>query len=470
MIEKQAGGIYDSVADPVVKALKQYGPEALAMGGAGAGLAYLASRVAQHRADVRKRERAEAGSSDILIVNIPQAQKTAAFSMNALRALVNNYGRQARAAVTQAARQTGMGVQSAITSAGQNIYGAGLATAGATARHMQRNPYKYSLGVTAVAGNEIGNKYFGTPDYIAQANDAAKEYERKALDAATHVVQSAPETYKNVKESVAKAFAQPSNPKPEGNPGGVLMAPALWLGSSIIGSTLGFGAVNDYLRSKQKVEEGAKLERAKAEYSRLLGRSLVGPKTAAMAEWPTVEGYVTGVAEQFCAMDKSAVPDNISPAGWVIGGTGMLAMIAGIIGHNYVYNRETAADEALKDSRIKPPRSIRLVSTPVPNEEPQKLANVQAEVLDFIIKGAGIVEIIEQGIIGLKEDDDKDRDTKKNESAKAHSEQIDSNTIIIHTPNGDIEVNANDPRAREIMLKKKKQLTNAMAGAVAISE
>jgi len=433
MIEKQAGGIYDSVADPVVKALKQYGPEALAMGGAGAGLAYLASRVAQHRADVRKRERAEAGSSDILIVNIPQAQKTAAYGMNALRALLNHYGGQARAAVTQA---------------GRNIYGAGLATAGATARHVQRNPYKYSLGATgatAVAGNEIGNKYFGTPDYIRQVNDAAKEY-------------------------ATKAFAPPSNPNPEDNPGGALMAPALWLGSSIIGSTLGFGAVNDYLRSKQKVEEGAKLERAKAEYSRLLGRSLVGPKTAAMAEWPTVEGYVTGVAEQFCAMDKSAVPDNISPAGWVIGGTGMLAMIAGIIGHNYVYNRETAADEALKDSRIKPPRSIRLVSTPVPNEEPQKLANVQAEVLDFIIKGAGIVEIIEQGIIGLKEDDDKDRDTKKNESAKAHSEQIDSNTIIIHTPNGDIEVNANDPRAREIMLKKKKQLTNAMAGAVAISE
>lgn len=462
MIEKQAGGIYDNVVDPVVEAAKMYGPQALAMGGAGAGLAYLASRIAQHRANVRKRERAEAGSSDVLVVNIPQAQKTAAYGMNTLRILINHYGGKASAAVTQAARQASLGAQNAITSAGQNVYGAGLATAGATARHIERNPKKYLLGLGAVGANEVGNKYFGTPDYIVQANDIGKKF-----------VNDAPEIYAAAKKSIDAATTklnQPSNPEPK-NPGGVLMAPALWLGSSIIGSTLGYGVIDDYLRSKKKVEESAKLEKAKAEYSRLLGRSLVGPKTAAMAEWPTVEGYVTGVAEQFCAMDKSAGgPNNISPAGWVIGGTGMLAMIAGIIGHNYVYNRETAADEALKDSRIKPPRSIRLVSTPVPNEGPEKLANVQAEILDFIIKGAGIVEIIEQGMIGLKKDDDEDRDTKKNESAKAHSEQIDSNTIIIHTPNGDIEVNANDPRAREIMLKKKKQLTNTMAGAAAISE
>lgn len=465
MIEKQAG-IYDNVVAPVVEAAKMYGPQALAMGGAGAGLAYLASRIAQHRANVRKRERAEAGSSDVLVVNIPQAQKTAAYGMNALRALINHYGGKASAAVTQAARQANLGAQSAIASAGQNIYGTGLATVGATARHIERNPKKYLLGLGAVGANEVGNKYFGTPDYIAQANDIGK-----------NVVNDVPKYYAAGKQfanntigAATTKLNQPSNPEPK-NPGGVLMAPALWLGSSVVGSALGYGVIDDYLRSKKKVEESAKLEKAKAEYSRLLGRSLVGPKTAAMAEWPTVEGYVTGVAEQFCAMDKSAAtPNNISPAGWVIGGTGMLAMIAGIIGHNYVYNRETAADEALKDSRIKPPRSIRLVSTPVPSEGPEKLANVQAEILDFIIKGAGIVEIIEQGIIGLKKDDDEDRDTKKNESAKAHSEQIDSNTIIIHTPNGDIEVNANDPRAREIMLKKKKQLTNAMAGAVAISE
>ena len=89
-------------------------------------------------------------------------------------------------------------------------------------------------------------------------------------------------------------------------------------------------------------------------------------------------------------------------------------------------------------------------------------------------KTANILADLSQLTEGPKEDKDPaevqkevEKDKKQqSEPAGGRSEDIDSNSILVHTKDGDVTVDAADKRTKELLSKNKKKLTRILASGL----
>lgn len=397
----------------------------MALGAGVGGLAYLSSQVAQYYQDQAKRRKAENGSSDVLTVTIPSKTAGVGASLGAI------------------ARQ------------GANTWKSGL---GGKLKVLAATLTPAVLGAGAEAGT---SKLLDQESPIVTALSNAKNSAGGAWNSATTAINN--------------HKIQP--PGPEKVPKSLGWDSAMWMGGSLLGGSLGFNAINDFSRSRRKTEEQAKLDRAKQEYADLLGKSLAGPKLATVLEFPTIESFVEGLAVGLCPdpMEKKSSLD-------ILGVPGILGTLSAIVAHNYVYNRATASDKALQTNKVKPPKSIRLVSaapktSPVtpPAPEPGDAAQAMddetdkiAMALQYLIKSAGLTDSLQDGALSAILGEPKVEPIPDPSSFEPKVEQIDANTVVIHTADGPVKVDASDPQAQALLHKKKKVLAQAMAGVSAL--
>lgn len=237
-------------------------------------------------------------------------------------------------------------------------------------------------------------------------------------------------------------------------------------GTIVGGSALGYGIIDTIIKRRRRAEQARKLETAKLEYSRMLGESLAGPKLAMVEEIPHLEGLVAGMADILCpgSQKDSSFIQNITS-------TPMLAaLLAAVVAHQFVYNRETAASNALKETKIKPPKSIRLVSAPARKPDPGQLMLEDTAATPMIsdIKSAILQEQVEQLLEKIEEKKVEEKEDGRDAELSAKAEKLDSNTTVIHTANGPVVINANDPEANRILQERQEQLRSIMSGHTAL--
>jgi len=261
--------------------------------------------------------------------------------------------------------------------------------------------------------------------------------------------------------------ADPSNIE---NTGGSLMHNALAVLSSVIGATLGYKGVKALTDMKQKEEYNKKLEHAKNEYSEALSSSMLSSKEAMSNLFPAIDGLVNGIVKNI-NLSKSA--DGPGLVRDFISLPFTLAALSSIVAHNYVYDLEESKKEK-EYKKPKPPVSIRLVSKPVDPEEEvntekqlqledkPKTANLMATLADFttaskIMDGRDHAEV--------QKEIEKDK-KQQSEPAEGRSEDIANNSILVHTKDGDVTVDAADKRTKELLGKNKKKLTHILASGM----
>lgn len=261
----------------------------------------------------------------------------------------------------------------------------------------------------------------------------------------------------------------------EGISGGFSGHDALAVLSSVIGATLGYKGVKALTDMHQETEYKKKLDHAKKEYSEALSNSMLSSKEAMVNSFTAIDGLVDGIAKEL-KMDKIGGLDEFNDTiRHVFSSPLTLAALASVVAHNYVYDLEESKKQ--KDyKKPKPPVSIRLVSKSVdPEEEVYTEKQLQ---LEDKPKTATILADLSQLTEGSKEDKDPaevqkevqkevEKDKKQQtEPAGGRSEDIDSNSILVHTKDGDVTVDAADKRTKELLSKNKKKLTRILASGL----
>ena len=241
------------------------------------------------------------------------------------------------------------------------------------------------------------------------------------------------------------------------HPGGTLMHNPLAILSSTIAAVLGYKAVKSVTNSYEKEESNKKLEEAKKEYSDALSTSILSSKEAIIKSFSAIDGLVDGIVKEI-KMNKVATNQVIENA---LSLPFTLAALSSIVAHNYVYNLEEEKRE--KDyKKPKPPVSIRLISKPVEEEDKPKTANALMDLsnLTNISKATD-----DENIVEVQKEVEKDK-KQQSEPAGGRSEDIDSNSILVHTKDGDVTVDAGDKRTKELLSKNKKKLTRILASGL----
>lgn len=250
--------------------------------------------------------------------------------------------------------------------------------------------------------------------------------------------------------------------------GGFAGHDALAVLSSVIGATLGFKSIKALTDMNEEEEYKKKLDHAKKEYSDVLSSSMLSSKEAMVNLFPAIDGLVDGIVNQL-KMNKTAdVAENVRH---LFSSPVTLAALSSIIAHNYVYNLEESKKQ--KDyKKPKPPVSIRLVSKSVDPEE--EVYTEKQPQLEDKPKTANILAELSQLTEVSKEDKDPaevqqeiEKDKKQqSEPAGGRSEDIDNNSILVHTKDGDVTVDAADKKTKELLSKNKKKLTRILASGL----
>lgn len=256
---------------------------------------------------------------------------------------------------------------------------------------------------------------------------------------------------------------------PNNYPGGTFMHNPLAILSSTIAAVLGYKAVKSVTNSYEKEESSKKLEEAKKEYSDALSTSILSSKEAIMKSFSAIDGLVDGIVKEI-KMNKVATNKVIDNA---LSLPFTLAALSSIVAHNYVYNQEEEKRE--KDyKKPKPPVSIRLVSKPVDPEEDvytekQLQLKDKPKTASILMDLSNLTNIskLTEGRDHAETQKEVEKDKKQqSEPAEGRSEDIDSNSIMVHTRDGDVTVDAGDKRTKELLSKNKKKLTHILASGL----
>jgi hypothetical protein len=287
-------------------------------------------------------------------------------------------------------------------------------------------------------------------------------------------------------KGVGKTLAEQT---PNQNP---LWQAPLDLAALVVPAAGAYAGVNSVMSSLRKKREEERLQNAQNQYSKLLGQELIGTKTA---EFPLCEEVVRVLAGSAAAEFNVSVNGITKIAqgldlGHVLSiGTSsptLLAVLAAVASHKYMYDREQAAIAGAKmaPTRIKPPSQIRLVSAPaqvdekvqdtgdLPAESAEKTAGIGGPVLTAASVDLTINKLIANK---LKEKAEAIRRSKINPETgmpfekKVHTEAkqdfVDANTLVVNTPTGATVIDAADPAALKVLQEKQKEIAQRMEAA-----
>lgn len=265
----------------------------------------------------------------------------------------------------------------------------------------------------------------------------------------------------------------------------------LELGALAIPAVATYAGVNGIISSLRQKREQQRLESAKKQYAQLLGNELVGNKTASFPLCEEVVRIMAGAAasEFNVPVNGTTKIAEFNPANRALAlGVSvptMLAVLAGIASHKYMYDREQSAIAGAKmtPTRIKPPSQIRLVSAPSPADEkaqevgdlPAESAEKTASRVSPLTLAASDVALGNFLINETKEQQAKKEEDKINPETgmpyakklkpQAKDNFVDANTLVVNTPTGSVVIDAADPAVLKLLHEKQKDLAQRMQSA-----
>lgn len=225
------------------------------------------------------------------------------------------------------------------------------------------------------------------------------------------------------------------------------------------GGLLGYGAVDGYMRNRQKEQMQERLDQAKSEYGTLLGHSLVNGKAAEVEDpnnhFPLINGLCLGVVESEFSEDGQKIAESWGSL--LFGAPGGLAVLTGVLAHKWMYNRQKELESMHTQPKPSPPKQIRLVSAPPPQPDPSEdgteqllLNGPQAPKLAADL--AGMVAGLTGGyVMGDKKEPDTVLLEKQPPISAPKATNAGPGTAQIATADGPVNVEAEDPAAAAIM-------------------
>jgi len=291
----------------------------------------------------------------------------------------------------------------------------------------------------------VGGGLAGVSHLIAMNNQRNEEQAEKEKENTLYI--DIPKT--------AGIFDTPTMPQ-------YLLDSGLAVGTTLAAGGLGYAVVDSILKNVRKKKSEEELEGVKSQYSHLLTQKIYdkdeNSKHASQVEFENIEALALSIydAVKNAPVEKIASDETMGTLMTSLPGVG--ALITGILAHNYWYNREKDIETGmLKSEAENTKRSPALIKlrTVDENEEEKQAAFTPSNILAGTL-GSEFAELdnVEEK---AKPEDKKKKKNKKINISKSIS-NIDGNTSVIETEDGDVQINATDAASKSKLNKYKKEI------------
>ena len=234
-------------------------------------------------------------------------------------------------------------------------------------------------------------------------------------------------------------------------------------GTALAAGALGYKVVNSILQTVRKRKMNDELSRTKKEYSSLLSQKIYGQdsrdKVAEELPYQNIEALALSVYD-FSApveMDKEALSDP-TMGSMMTSLPGVGALITGILAHNYWYNKQKDIEVGIQkqeaEGQKRTPAMIKLRTV---SEEEPKVAGI---IEDLMISRMASPDSKSEKLNKAKPKNDREIYSPSN------TQQVDDNTVVISTEDGDTQVDAEDPEAALMLQKYKEIIAKSLATGV----
>jgi hypothetical protein len=251
----------------------------------------------------------------------------------------------------------------------------------------------------------------------------------------------------------------------------------------------GYALVDAIMRRRKQNDMQGQLEKAKTEYSQMLGQTLGDPQAkSAAVHYPALEGFIAAMAEEFTAPPSipSGSDKTASMFSQFTSSPVTLALLSAAVAHKFVHDQEVAADAAHQVKRFAPPKAIRIETIPRPVEalpapsaamESGESVPIEEEIdPERKKKQAGLGDLAELGAVAAfagNKKEKRERGAAEEEPAEPSPEPVihdlSRNEAIINTSGGATEIQAADPQAAALLQRRKGRLARLLAVSAANS-
>ena len=295
----------------------------------------------------------------------------------------------------------------------------------------------------------VGGGLAGISHLIAMNNQRNEEQEEKEKENTLYI--DIPKT--------AGVFDTPTMPQ-------YLLDSGLAVGTTLAAGGVGYAVVDSILKNVRKKKSEEELEGIKSEYSRLLTQKVYGKDTendkrASQVEFENIEALALCIHDAIknAPVEKIASDETMGTIMTSLPGVG--ALITGILAHNYWYNREKDIETGmLKTEAENTKRSPALIKLrTVDEEEEDKMA---AFTPSNILAGTVGSEIAALNPIEEEKEKPKKKKPKKEIDVKGSISDVDDNTSVVKTEDGDVQINATDSASKKKLNRYKEEIAKSV--------
>ena len=260
-----------------------------------------------------------------------------------------------------------------------------------------------------------------------------------------------------------------------------LLDSGLAVGATLGGGAIGYKVVNSILQSVRKRKEHEELERTKGEYSKLLSQKIYGMeqgKHASDAAFQNIEALAFSIAESMegvsskVAFDKEALSD---PTMMSIMSSlpGVGALITGILAHNYWYNKQKDVEAGLAKQESekvkKSPTMIKIRTVDPETGLEDKAAGLVENLMAPELAAQQALAHTLSGPAGSTTVVEGSPKEKRPIFEDSDMEEVDPNTVVVSTDDGDTQIDAEDPQAVKTLEKYKAIIAKSIASGININ-
>lgn len=448
--------------------IKKYLPGSLIAGGSVAGLQHLAGML--HEMEKDKKEKRE--NDDVLTVEIPRVPKVAGVGDGLIRVLS-----QAEALALRDAQMQSLFRGGAAATASSSVVAPTVISpssfSGRAARGVAASPVPPPLP-PALPSGASGSSTPGVPTQVV--SPAGGPPPANVSTPAATITSAAVPPWSTGKKllvgggvgagGVAAAAYKNYNPltgQPVvgGDPPNSPLDPGI-IAAIIGGGTIGgYSLINHIIKERQKKNLQEQLDDSKKEYSQLLGASLLKGASADPA-FPIINGICFSKIEKSRSQKEAAVS-----LAHLVGAPTLGFSVSAILAHRWMYERQKELEALHTQSKPSPPKQIKLVTAPEPNQEDEdgekplalnyeKEATAMPDWFNFFEKQTSeIPNELDAKQVQQQKDDDAKRQPKMTNVAPG--------TIQVLTKDGPVEIEAEDARSARILEKTSPRLTKLLA-------
>ena len=331
------------------------------------------------------------------------------------------------------------------------------------------------VGSAAAGGAVVGGAVGGATYLIASIIHKLREKKQEDVTDPVDGAEDYGDEEIDPEPKYAGIFDTPSNSQ-------YLLDSGLAVGTTLAGGAIGYKVVNAILQKVRKQREQGELEKTKGEYSKLLSQKIYGMensnKTASEIEFQNTESLALSIyhsleeiGEDNVFYKKATTDPTMVSLMTSLPGVG--ALITGILAHNYWYNKQQDIEAGLakqeSESLKKSPSMIKIRTiNPETGEEDKTAGFVESLIAPELAAQQELSHTLSGSIAPAPV------------AASAHKKQgpvfkesdvenIDPNTVVVSTDDGETQIDAEDPKAVKLLEKYKEIIARSIATGVNIN-